>query len=91
MDLKQGKKWKLILSKFRSFFSNDLEMALIALPRGFKAILKNTRKFEISYHSVEVANINIWIPFRFSQKIFNFSQMVYKWPSQRFRWLLKQF
>jgi len=53
-------------------------MALARLPKAFQMVLKNFPKIETSHLGVEVANMNICVPFIFP--CIYVSQMVYNWP-----------
>ena len=91
--LRNGFEWNKMETKFghNFFFSCDLQMALVALPKAFKRILTNLQKLEISHLGPEGKNNNIWVTFDFSHMFFLSSRIVYKWPTHCFPRLSKQF
>ena len=79
----------LFIFSISFIFSCLYKMALVALPRAFKWILKTLQKFEISHFGTEVTNINIRELFVSLTIFFIFSSNVYKWRPQCFPSLSK--
>ena len=64
---------KIVPSQFVLFFSNTLQMALIALSKIFKVLLKNLQTIESRTLKSEGTIINILVTFKDSHKLLFFS------------------